>query len=196
VVSFYRVLPVTFIGIFDSYKCVGYYSVAEKIIRAILGLLQPVTQSIFPYVARRMSFSAEKGIRFAFETLKLLSIFTLFISVIVLIFSDQIVLIFAGDEFQRSSIILKILSPLPFVVGIANIFGVQIMLNIGLKKPFSRILMFGGVLSVILNLCLIPILGTIGAAISVLVSEIVVMILMVGTVFQHLKIISFERMGK
>jgi len=186
-VSFYRTLPSTLIGVFYSYKSVGYYTVGEKIIRAIVNLLQPVTQTLFPYISKKIFSSRKEGIDFAFKVLKILSIFTLLVSSILFLFSHEIILFFAGDKFQRSIIVLKILAPLPFIVGIANIFGVQLMLNLGLKKKFSQILILGGILSIFLNIILIPLFEIKGASVAVIVSESLVMISMAKSVLSALK---------
>jgi len=178
-VSFYRILPSFFIGVFHSYEMVAYYAVGEKLIRAILGLLQPVSQTLFPFMSRKFDKSLHSGMKSAKNVLKYLSIFTFFLFLFIFVFAPNIICLFAGETYTRSTTVLLILSPLPFVVGIANIFGVQIMLNVGLEKAFSRILTFGGGLALVLAVVLIPPYPLIGAGLCVLIAEVTVMLGMV-----------------
>ena len=49
---------------------------------------------------------------------------------------------------------IRILSLLPFIVGLSNIFGVQIMVNFGLKRLLTRILAVAGVLNILMAVLL------------------------------------------
>jgi PST family polysaccharide transporter len=71
------------------------------------------------------------------------------------------------------------MSFLPLSVFIDNVFGTQIMLNCNLKKHFMRIILSGGICSLVLLLVLVPRIGALGSAISFDISELVIMASMV-----------------
>jgi O-antigen/teichoic acid export membrane protein len=70
------------------------------------------------------------------------------------------------------------MAALPVIVAISNILGIQTMLVFNMKKTFSRIVLFSGVLNLMLIVPLVSTVGAEGAALSVLVTEVVVTSLM------------------
>jgi len=186
-VTSYRVLPSIAIGIFYSYSTVGYYVVGEKLIRTVTALLEPLTRTVFPFLSKSIQESSSKGINIALSILRKLNVVTLCLSGAIFVFAEPIIYYFSGADYMESVLVLKIFSLLPFFVGIANIFGVQIMLNINLKKEFLYILITGGIINLILLGIFIPLTSIYGVAFSVLLTEFFVMLMMVWTVYKNLK---------
>ena len=100
-----------------------------------------------------------------------LKINKLFISLFVFVFADILVSLLLGEQYQSSIIVLRILALMPFMIGLSNIFGIQTMLNFERQKPFSRILIVGSILNLILSFTLVPMFEHVGSAISVLIVE-------------------------
>ncbi|MFV9195592.1 polysaccharide biosynthesis C-terminal domain-containing protein [Citrobacter freundii] len=67
---------------------------------------------------------------------------------------------------------------IPFIVAISNVFGVQTMLTHGYKKEFGRILIYSGVMNITIIFPLIYFYQENGAAISLLLTESFVTIMM------------------
>jgi PST family polysaccharide transporter len=74
---------------------------------------------------------------------------------------------------------------LPFLVALSNIFGVQTMLSMGLRREFTKIVVMSGVLNVLLLVLLIPAYGAVGTAGAVLCSELLVTIAMGGVLYRN-----------
>ena len=68
--------------------------------------------------------------------------------------------------------ILRWLSPLPFVVSLSNIFGVQVMLANHKNADVNRVLVVAGIISLGIIGPLIYSQGAVGAAISTLIVEL------------------------
>jgi O-antigen/teichoic acid export membrane protein len=85
-----------------------------------------------------------------------------------------IILLFAGQDFNNSVNVLKILSLLSILIGFSNVFGLQILTPMAKDKLLMLSVLIGTIVSVFLNLLLIPSLSEIGAAISNVIAELFV----------------------
>jgi PST family polysaccharide transporter len=173
-ISLYTISNTFILGLFANSTIVGYYSAAEKIIKAIQGLSNPISQTIYPYVSKLMHESRESGIKFLRKVTFLIGSFNLVLSLSIFIFADLIVKVALGAQYEGSVIVLRILAFLPFIIGLSNVFGIQTMLTLNFKKAFSKILIFASFLNLVLAFILVPSLKHIGISISVLISEIFV----------------------
>lgn len=145
-ISFYSNTFIILLSVYNSPTVVGYYSAADKIRQAVQGLLVPISQAIFPKIAKEIhekKYGAKKIIE---KILLFQGIISFFLSLILFFGADYFIEFLYGTTFYDSIIILKILSFIPFIVGLNNIFGQQIMLNFDLKKEFSYILVISGIL--------------------------------------------------
>lgn len=172
VISLYTTSNTFILGIFTNNTIVGYYSAGEKIIRAALNLLGPFSQTIYPHISKLASESREAALNFLRNLIKLIGGVTFVLSVLIFFLSPLISDIILGHQYIESIPVIKILSFLPFIVGLSNIFGIQIMLNFGMKRLFTRILIIASIINIILTLILVKPFQHIGTSVSFLVTEI------------------------
>ena len=177
-ISLYTVSNTFILGLFTNNTIVGYYSAAEKIIRASQGFLAPISQTIYPYASKLMNESKENGISFIKKLTFIIGSSSFVLSLIIFLFADLIVKIILGNQYIESIIVLRILAFLPFIIGLSNIFGIQTMLALNYKKAFSNILILASAINIILTFILVPLYKHIGISFSVLISEIFVTVAM------------------
>ncbi len=170
------------LGILTNNQIVGRYAIADKIIRAGISLTGPAGSAIYPQTAVLFSESRERAIRFLRKIVINGSAVFGLISAGLFTLADVIVRAVTGTQSGEIALLVRIMSILPLTVFVDNIYGTQIMLNVHLQKQFMRIIICCGILSLVLLLALVPHFKGIGSAISFLLSECAILILMIVTV--------------
>lgn len=176
-VSFYRNTNIIILGFFVNHEVLGSYSAAEKIIKSIQNLVMPLSQAMFPH------FSIKFEKMSLFESLKLLKRFSTIYSIalslliLILILSSNYIMLFMGIKDDLFLTIFTILSPIILLGSLNYLLGILGLVNLKKDKDFLKITIIGGVLNIILNLILIPYYEGIGSAISITISELLVLAL-------------------
>lgn len=170
-ISLYTVSTTFILGIFTNNTIVGYFTAGDKIIQAFKGLMGPVSQTLYPFIAKKINESKIEGLKIIRKITSYIAIFTIFLSLFIFLTAEFLVNLLLGAEYKESIIVVQLLSIMPFMVGLSNMFGIQTMLNFGRKKSFSRIIISGSILNLILSFILVPKFTYIGSAMSVLIVE-------------------------
>lgn len=178
-INMYTTTNTFLLGLLTNNTLVGYYSIAEKIILAMNGLINPISQALYPYISRTVKKEEEtKSIDFIRKITKIMALIGVILSIALFIFAKPVILLLFGDTYQNSIIILQILSIIPLAVSLSTVFGIETMLTFNYKKAFTSIVMIGGILDIILGIILITLMKEIGIAISFVVTETFITIAM------------------
>jgi polysaccharide transporter, PST family len=167
----------TFIlGVFSNNFVVGTYAVAEKIARACIALSVPVSNAIYPRTVLLFKESRERALSFLRKILFGGSALFAGVSILLFIFAGPIVTLITGTNNSTAVLVVRILSILPLSVFVDNIYGVQVLLNIGgMQKQFLRATIVSGVLSVAMQFALVPRFLAAGTAVSFLAAELCIL---------------------
>jgi len=177
--SVYLRAPVLCLGFFAGNASVAFYSAAEKIYGAIGGIQQNLSRVLFPHVSSlAVNFNTGEAIKFIRKAALFIICLTALISIICFLLAKQIILIIYGLEFSESVAILQILSFLFVIIGFSDIFGIQTMLPLNMTKEYSTSILIGGIINVLLNVMMIPPFRHLGAAISLLITQIAIAAIM------------------
>ncbi|MFS0775274.1 flippase [Neobacillus sp. 3P2-tot-E-2] len=177
--SLYTTSNVFILGFFASNTIVGYFSSAEKIIRAITSIIAPIIQTVYPYLSRALQESKENALSIIHKVFILITLSMGILSIAVGVFAKPLVEIGLGPEYRETIPLLQILAILPLILGWANVFGILTMINFDYKKQLSRIYVSASIFSVISMIILIPLYKQYGTAWTSLLTEVFVTILMV-----------------
>jgi polysaccharide transporter, PST family len=173
-ISMYTNTSVVLVALFSGTVQAGYFSAAEKFIRALNGLITPIGQAIFPYVNTIASQSRDAVLRFLSRTLRWTFCLSGTASLILLAAARPIAMLAFGHEGEGSVPILRWIIFIPMLVAVSNILGIQTMLTFGLDKEFSRILLIAGFANIAIGIPLITARGAAGAGMALLFTEIFV----------------------
>lgn len=177
-VSMYTTSMTFILGLFSTNTIVGYFAAADKVIQAVKGLYVPVSQAIYPLIGKKINEDKKLGILLIKKIIKYVSTGMMLVSVFLFLLAGTVVDILLGEQYVGSTILLKIMAFLPFIVSLNNLYGIQTMLNLGLKKQFSYILLISALVGLLVSFALIPIYFAVGAAIALVSVEIMVTLLM------------------
>jgi PST family polysaccharide transporter len=173
-ISFYTTGNSFILGLLTNTTTVGYYSAAEKITNAAVGLTGPLSQAVYPNFSKLAADSRERALVWGRRMLGFLTSVTVPMSLILFFGASFVVRIFLGSSYRPSVAVLSILAPLPFLISCSNVFGVQLLFPFGYEKRVLAVVTLAGLLNLGLAVLLAPRWGASGMALSVMLSEAVV----------------------
>ena len=173
-ISCYTTLTPIILGLMADVTAVGYYSFADRFRVLAQSFLAPISQALFPRLSHLYKHDISLACSLLVRSSKVILLISLLVSVSIWILAPYIVVLMGGDNFLPSIEILRWLSPVPFVVSLSNIFGVQIMIANHKITALNQILGIVGVISICIIFPLIYLLGAVGASINTLIVEILV----------------------
>ncbi len=177
-INIYVTAGIIILGLMQSNKDVAFFSASWRLLIIIHTVVTtPLGLALYPYIGESFGISKEKGIERVKMTTPFVVGLTLIIAPIIWVFAPLIILLFYGEQFRPAILVFRIISLLPFFLGLNNLMGVQTMLNLKWDKAYSAIISLGAVIGIILNLVLINYFSFIGAAWSWLLTEVSIAIL-------------------
>lgn len=178
-ISCYTSITPIILGSVSGVSAVGYYAFADRFRSLGQSLVSPISNALFPRLSHLFSQDKQAAKALLFKSSKIILLLSASISLTLWLMTPYIVLLMGGDDFVPAIVALKWLAPLPFVISLSNILGIQIMIPNQKTYAFNRILGFCGLFSLVMVFPLIYWGGYIGASINTLIAECLVTILMV-----------------
>jgi O-antigen/teichoic acid export membrane protein len=157
------------LGFVSTKAEVGYYSAAEKLIRACTALLSPATQALYPRITATKAQSTTLALKLIRRSFAFFGGISLCVSLLVFCFADPVCRLVLGSAFIPSIYLLKWMAPLPFLTALMSVLGTQTMLAFEMDAAMSRILLQGSSLAFPLTLFLAWKFGALGAAVATVV---------------------------
>ena len=170
-INVYTASTTVILGIMTNNTVVGYYSAANKVIDSIKGLINPISQAIYPYISKMAVESKDSALHFLKKLFYIMGGFNLCVCLLIFIFSETIVSIILGSSYIESISIFKIMSLLPVIIILSNIMGLFTMLTFGMQKQFSKILLHAAIFDLIIIFPLILFFQGNGAALTMVFTE-------------------------
>lgn len=172
----YNHLDKTMIGkiIVDKNE-VGYYEQAQKVIRLLITVVTSLGVVMIPKMASTFASGDKEKVndylRRSFNFVFFLS-FPLMFGIIAI--SKEFVPIFFGAGYEKTIILINIISPIILLMGVANVIGTQYLLPTKKQKEYTISVTIGLAVNFVLNLILINLWDSVGASIATVLSQLVV----------------------
>lgn len=174
----YVLLDRSLLGWMTNTDNVGIYDQAQRLVRMIAGLMHTLGYVMMARISNLFASNDTEGVRkYIHKSID----FTLFLSLPavlgIIAVAPDFIPFFLGDEFLQVIPTLQVLSVVILTSACNSILGVQLLIPLKREKVYTLAMISGAVVNVIINLCLIPVLGVFGACIASITAELVVFVI-------------------
>lgn len=177
-ISIYTVLDKTMIGIITKNAAEnGFYEQALKISRIALTVVTSLGAVMIPRIAYLFEKHDNDLVRqYMYSSYRFVGFIGIPMGLGLLAISPNFVPWFFGKGFEGVIPLIGVLGFLLLSIGINNVTGVQYLIPTKRQNTFTKTVLIGACVNLIANICLIPSLGAIGAAIASVLAETIIAI--------------------
>jgi PST family polysaccharide transporter len=171
-VNLYSTTNTIILGFLTNNTIVGYYSIVQKIIGAISGLFVPITQAVYPHLAKLYFKQRENFYKFYKKIFTFIVVFSLNLIVIVFLFGKEIIYLISGNYNQEIYKILLIVSFLILSSPLGTLF-TQLFLIFKRTDLFLQVVQYTFLINMILVFPLVYFYPLYGLAFTMLFAQII-----------------------
>lgn len=173
--SMYLTFNVMYLGLVSNNTEVGYYTTAFKLYSVVLGFFTAFTNVMLP----RMSSLLANGENARFQELvdrsfSVMATFCIPLILCSMIMAPQIIYILSGPGYEGAIYPMRIIMPAALFVGIAQVLAIQVLMPMKKDRVLLTASIIGATVSLLINLLLVPHIASVGSAVVLLCSEMVV----------------------
>lgn len=177
-VNIYLQLDIFLIGFIAGDRYVGYYMIANKLIRYIISFITIIGAVLLPRLSYLYSHDRTLYNFYLAKSFNVIMLFAIPFSIYFFLFSDTIIMLMAGPSFSASVVTMQILSPLCVVVCLAYFMGFLILYPQNREKVYTKATVIAAMTSVSVNYFAIQAFFQNGAAVVAVTAEILAIIIM------------------
>jgi PST family polysaccharide transporter len=171
-ISLYSNTNTFLVGVLAGNVQAGYFSLADKIIRAVTGLVAPVIQAAYPHVIRLIATSRQQAVAFLRKTMLGGAALGSLLGLSVLAFARPLAHVAFIQHGPAAVPLLRCLSPFPLLASMSYILGVLVLIPFGFDRAQGRLLFSIGLINIAIGCILIPHFGALGGVLAMSVIEI------------------------
>lgn len=188
-VQLYTVADQIIVGALSSVIAVGYYSQSLRIPKMSLAFITSLSTVLMPKMANLYGKSDMKNIeKYLKKSLQITICIGVFGSSSMAAVSSKFVPIFFGKDFNVIVPYMMINSLIAIIVPIGLVFTNQFTIPTSKNKEYVIPIVLAAVVSVISNFILIPIIGIMGAVITVILTELMSTIFKIVLIRKYLNL--------
>lgn len=177
-ISLYNTSTPIILGTVNDYQEVGIYSASFKIRGAITGIFVVLGQVFYPRVNHLFSQNLDKGYRFIRKMIFCLLPITILGFFLFYFIVPNIVPFILGQDFEKTSLTLKIMAPMMILTPYAIMFSNYLLLPLKFKKTYYTIPLITGCIHLLYTIPLSHLYGAIGASWAILTTETISFLLL------------------
>lgn len=185
----YTHLNVVYLSFVSTDAEVGYFTTATKLYRIMIALFSALTSVMIPHMSVLVKqHDVEEMRRLTGKVFQLLFSFAFPVLIFIEVFADDLILLFAGDQFADAALPMRMVILLLLVIGTEQILVLQLLIPMRKDRDILLSACVGVAACVAVNLLLTVRLGSTGAALSWMSAEVAVMLCAFGAVRRYVDI--------
>ena len=170
-ISLYTTLVPLVLGWVAGPVALAQFNLADKLRQAAQSLITPLSQALFPRMTLLVATEDSSAFALLRRSFHLVLLIAGAASLSLWLLADWLIWLMGGTEFAAAAGVLRWMSPLPLLIGLSNLLGVQIMLPKGMNRSFNGVLLLAALSSLLLIWPLSSLYAAPGAALTVLLVE-------------------------
>jgi PST family polysaccharide transporter len=175
-VTLYSSSTVLILGLITNTTQVGFYSIAEKIIAAAKGMVNPILYGAYARINYLTVNDKNEAKRFILRIAKVVSIIFFLGSTFLYFSSGLIFEILLSNAYTNSVDILKAMAYVPFLASLSSVIALFIMIPNGMEKKLSQLTLACGIFNIATCAVLAKSFSGVGAALSVTFTELLILL--------------------
>jgi O-antigen/teichoic acid export membrane protein len=171
---------------------VGLFAGADRIARIVMALIVPLSMVMYPRVNALISRSREAAAGVAGPFLAVQVMFASVLTVVFFFGAVPIVTLVLGRHFIAAAEVLRWLSALPLLTGIASTLSRQFLIPLGWNRAVSRITLLCTAIYLVMLAAFCRDFGAPGAAMALIVTEAIHCVLFLSFLYRHERVFSIS----
>lgn len=164
---------------------VAFFGGAERILRAAINMLQPLTQAFLPRVSYLQAADPPAARRVIRGSLVGVGLLGAMMGLVAYVAAPMLVRTLLGPGYDAAVPVLRVMSLLPVLVAVNTVLGLYWAVPFGHERSFLVSIIAAGVTNVLLAIVLVPRWGATGMAAAAIAAEIVVLASLGGVYVRH-----------
>jgi len=188
VVTLYTSLDKVMLGYLSNEAEVGFYTVAERMVRVVTTIVSGLGLVLFPRLSYYLEQKRLEDYRYlAGRFLRILCFLCIPAAFGLVAVANPLIRLFAGDAFGAAQLPLRIMGVNVMMLALSSFLGLQVLYPQNREKLILYSVLLGAAANFGLNTLLIPRWQATGAAVATLAAESLVLLVqaMVSRPFQH-----------
>lgn len=178
--SLYVQLNPVMLGFLSDNTQVGYYTAGSKLSYIILSVVTSMSTVLIPHVSNMIQVhDAEKFKQLITKVYHYYMALALPFTIGLIVLSVPLTLVICGNSFYEASYVTAITAPVIIFISITNIIGFQVLYPYGKENYVTYSTIGGAVINLIVDIPLILLWGSKGAAIATFCAELAVLLILV-----------------
>lgn len=188
-ISLYRIMDKVMLGALSNISEVGFYENAEKLVGIPLTFITALGTVMLPRMSNLVSKGEMNKINdYIYKSIKFVMFLSSAMCFGIITIGYDFAPIFFGQEFQKTGILIMLLSVTLLFLSFANVLRTQYLIPNEKDKIYIISVFLGALVNLILNLILIPKYASIGACFGTIAAEFMVMFYQARSLRKVLKI--------
>lgn len=170
----YHTMDKTMLGVLSTYEQSGFYYNSDKVVQIPYMVINGIATVMLPRMSYLLADGKQKEADDLFvTTLEGVAAVCIAISCGIAAVANEFIPIFFGKGYEPCILITIVFTPILLIKGFAVIARTQYLIPMKMEKEFTKSVIGGAIVNLIMNLILIPKYGALGAAIATVIAEMV-----------------------